>query len=187
MAISKRTRFEVLRRDSHTCRYCGAKAPDVTLHVDHVTPVALGGTDRPDNLVTSCQPCNSGKSSTSPSDTTVADVAEDAQAWADARREAIVKVAEAEARIDSDFTAFYLEWTSWDKNARYLPGTAEPTFRNWLSSGLTIDDILDAHNIALGASHVSVFKVWRYMCGVLRNRLARIEDATAAIVSGGGV
>ena len=26
MAVSKRTRFEVLRRDSHTCRYCGQSA-----------------------------------------------------------------------------------------------------------------------------------------------------------------
>lgn len=36
MAVSKRTRFEVLRRDGHICQYCGEKAPDVTLHVDHV-------------------------------------------------------------------------------------------------------------------------------------------------------
>lgn len=64
MAVSKRLRYEILRRDSHTCRYCGASAPDVPLRVDHVTPVALGGTDTPANLVTSCEPCNSGKTST---------------------------------------------------------------------------------------------------------------------------
>lgn len=64
MAVSKRLRYEILRRDNHTCRYCGASAPDVPLRVDHVTPVALGGSDKPENLVTSCEPCNSGKSST---------------------------------------------------------------------------------------------------------------------------
>lgn len=64
MAVSKRLRYEILRRDNHTCRYCGASAPDVPLRVDHVTPVALGGTDEPSNLVTSCEPCNSGKTST---------------------------------------------------------------------------------------------------------------------------
>ncbi|WP_075737496.1 HNH endonuclease [Streptomyces acidiscabies] len=64
MAVSKRLRYEILRRDNHTCRYCGASAPDVPLRVDHVTPVALGGTDTPDNLVAACEPCNSGKSST---------------------------------------------------------------------------------------------------------------------------
>lgn len=40
MAVSKRTRFEVLRRDDFTCRYCRSK--DSELHVDHVTPVSLG-------------------------------------------------------------------------------------------------------------------------------------------------
>ena len=28
MAVSKRLRYEILRRDNHTCRYCGASAPD---------------------------------------------------------------------------------------------------------------------------------------------------------------
>lgn len=64
MAVSKRLRYEILRRDKFACRYCGAKAPDAPLRVDHVTPVALGGTDDPTNLVTSCEPCNAGKTST---------------------------------------------------------------------------------------------------------------------------
>ncbi|AWN05089.1 HNH endonuclease [Gordonia phage Easley] len=40
MAVSKRLRYEILRRDNHTCRYCGATAPDVPLTVDHVVPVS---------------------------------------------------------------------------------------------------------------------------------------------------
>ncbi|MCZ7413118.1 HNH endonuclease [Streptomyces sp. WMMC897] len=64
MAVSKRLRYEILRRDNHACRYCGATAPSVPLRVDHVVPVALGGEDHPNNLVTSCEPCNNGKSST---------------------------------------------------------------------------------------------------------------------------
>ncbi|MFD9276847.1 HNH endonuclease [Streptomyces mirabilis] len=63
MAVSKRLRYEILRRDRYTCRYCGASAPDAPMRVDHVTPVALGGTDHPSNLVAACEPCNSGKSS----------------------------------------------------------------------------------------------------------------------------
>ena len=59
--LSKRLRFMVLERDNFTCRYCGAKAPDVELQVDHVIPVAKGGADDPDNLVTACVDCNSGK------------------------------------------------------------------------------------------------------------------------------
>ncbi|MFF0055622.1 HNH endonuclease [Streptomyces microflavus] len=64
MAVSKRLRYEILRRDRFTCRYCGASAPDAPMRVDHVTPVALGGTDHPSNLVAACEPCNSGKTST---------------------------------------------------------------------------------------------------------------------------
>lgn len=65
MAISKRLRFEVLRRDNHMCRYCGRGAPDVALTVDHVVPVALGGHSDPTNLVTACvdnQPSADGDS-----------------------------------------------------------------------------------------------------------------------------
>lgn len=56
-----RARFDVLVRDNYTCRYCGRQAPNVVLHVDHVIPVAKGGTDDPDNLVTACYDCNEGK------------------------------------------------------------------------------------------------------------------------------
>lgn len=54
-------RFSVFRRDRFTCRYCGRSAPAVVLHVEHVRPVAKGGTDDMENLVTSCADCNGGK------------------------------------------------------------------------------------------------------------------------------
>lgn len=60
-AISKKVRFEVFKRDSFTCQYCGAQAPNVELQVDHINPVALGGANDILNLVTSCFSCNSGK------------------------------------------------------------------------------------------------------------------------------
>lgn len=60
--IRKSVRFEVFKRDSFTCQYCGEKAPDVVLEVDHITPVAMGGTNEILNLVTACRACNAGKS-----------------------------------------------------------------------------------------------------------------------------
>jgi DnaD/phage-associated family protein len=60
--ISKSLRFDVFQRDGHTCQYCGRKPPDVELEIDHLLPVAEGGTDEFDNLVTSCFDCNRGKS-----------------------------------------------------------------------------------------------------------------------------
>lgn len=60
-AISKSLRFEVFKRDSFTCQYCGRMAPDVLLEIDHIMPVAKGGTNDLLNLVTSCADCNRGK------------------------------------------------------------------------------------------------------------------------------
>ena len=59
--ISKKMRFEVFKRDKFTCQYCGRTAPDVILEVDHIKPVAEGGTNDLINLVTSCKDCNRGK------------------------------------------------------------------------------------------------------------------------------
>ncbi|WP_372344655.1 HNH endonuclease [Streptomyces sp. KL116D] len=87
MAVSKRLRYEILRRDNHACRYCGATAPDAKLNVDHVIPQSLGGTDKPDNLVTSCAECNSGKTSSLPNAMPVADVDQDAFRQAVERRQ----------------------------------------------------------------------------------------------------
>lgn len=62
VALGTRTRFEVFKRDSFTCQYCGRAAPDIVLNVDHIKPVAEGGTNDLVNLITSCFSCNSGKS-----------------------------------------------------------------------------------------------------------------------------
>lgn len=62
ISLSKRLRMEVFKRDSFTCQYCGRKAPDIILHVDHIEPVSAGGTNDIINLITSCQECNLGKS-----------------------------------------------------------------------------------------------------------------------------
>lgn len=59
--ISKRIRFEVFKRDKFTCQYCGGKAPDFILTIDHIKPICEGGTNSILNLVTSCSVCNSGK------------------------------------------------------------------------------------------------------------------------------
>lgn len=60
--LSVRTRFEILKRDEFQCYYCGRRSPDVVLEVDHIKPIADGGSDDPMNLITSCWECNRGKS-----------------------------------------------------------------------------------------------------------------------------
>lgn len=60
-SLSKKLRFEVFKRDSFKCQYCGLSAPDVVLHVDHINPIAKGGGKEITNLITSCASCNLGK------------------------------------------------------------------------------------------------------------------------------
>jgi hypothetical protein len=58
------TRLAIYLRDDWTCAWCGRKAgpyqqpPKVVLTVDHIVPAAEGGTNAPQNLVTSCWICN---------------------------------------------------------------------------------------------------------------------------------
>ena len=59
--MTKKLRFEVFKRDSFTCQYCGRKVPDVILEVDHIFPKSKGGLDEIVNLITSCFDCNRGK------------------------------------------------------------------------------------------------------------------------------
>lgn len=61
MALSKRVRFEIFKRDSFTCQYCGKRPPNVVLEVDHIDPLSNGGSDDQINLTTSCFDCNRGK------------------------------------------------------------------------------------------------------------------------------
>ena len=61
-SITKKVRFEVFKRDSFTCQYCGKSAPDTVLEVDHIIPVSKGGDNDISNLITSCFECNRGKS-----------------------------------------------------------------------------------------------------------------------------
>jgi CRISPR/Cas system Type II protein with McrA/HNH and RuvC-like nuclease domain len=62
MAISKKLRFEIFKRDGFKCCYCGNSPPKITLEIDHVNPKSKGGNNSLDNLITACFDCNRGKS-----------------------------------------------------------------------------------------------------------------------------
>ena len=53
--IPRAVRREVLARDQHRCRGCGASGP---LEMDHVVAWCRGGATDPDNLQALCKPCN---------------------------------------------------------------------------------------------------------------------------------
>jgi len=58
-------RGEVLRRDGHTCQYCGSTK---NLTIEHVIPRSKGGSHRWENVVTACSGCNSNKGDRTPTE-----------------------------------------------------------------------------------------------------------------------
>lgn len=62
--VSESRRLRIYQRDNYTCRYCGRPAMPITL--DHVIPLACGGSNEERNLVTACSPCNQKKGNRTP-------------------------------------------------------------------------------------------------------------------------
>lgn len=58
------TRAGVLKRDRHTCAYCGARATTI----DHLLPASRGGAWSWLNTVAACGPCNGRKSDRTPAE-----------------------------------------------------------------------------------------------------------------------
>lgn len=178
MAVTKRTRFEVLRRDNHSCRYCGATAPDVRLHVDHVTPVALGGTDSPDNLVAACIDCNFGKSSSSPDATLVADVNEDAVRWARAmKRAAEMQEAKASAkRRETEAIEEAFEENFWVPYRINAPHDWIESVYQFHKNGLSYQTLVEVAELACNKPGVTRDGVFKYFCGIAWKKIREQQD-----------
>lgn len=104
-SISKKVRFEVFKRDSFTCQYCGKSSPDVILNVDHIKPVSKGGDNSILNLVTACFDCNSGKSDRELSDSSALDKQKQQLDELNSRREQLelmIEWRESLKNIDAD-------------------------------------------------------------------------------------
>lgn len=174
MAVSKRTRFEVLRRDNFTCRYCRSNEGQLT--VDHVVPVALGGTDAPDNLVACCKDCNAGKSSTSPDAETVANVADDAARWSEAMKRAAETLAAEKKALASQVDHWeHAIWQSWNgpgDEPLPLPDDWRDGIAGKLKAGLSMDDLRDAVDIAMNKRGIKNGNCFRYFMGVCNRKLA---------------
>ncbi|HPT28696.1 MAG TPA: HNH endonuclease [Bryobacteraceae bacterium] len=144
-AIPKSLRFEVFKRDSFTCQYCGAKAPDVLLHIDHIKPVADGGENDIINLVTACVGCNLGKSDKALSDhSTLEKQRDQLQELAERRQqlEMMVEWRESLRNLDTDYVkAIQDEFLK--HSDFYANETGERDIRKWLKK-YTIAEIFAA-------------------------------------------
>lgn len=57
--IPASVRSLIFERDGHQCAYC--RTHSGPFHIDHIDPVALGGSNEPENLTVACARCNLSK------------------------------------------------------------------------------------------------------------------------------
>lgn len=188
MSIAKRLRFEILRRDGYRCRYCGA---DDNLVVDHVLPEALGGLTEAANLVTACQPCNVGKSSTAPDGVIVEDVVHDAQRWA----RAVAMAAEMRAcdhRLVLDGLRLIDDaWGRWrtgsGKNEQPIPRPSDwqRSIQQFMELGLPIEAMERFIIAAMSAQQIHSTDTWVYFCGCCWKEIRGLQDLAKRLLNDG--
>ncbi|MDP3952616.1 HNH endonuclease [Microbacterium sp.] len=186
MPVSKRLRFEIFRRDNHTCRYCGSASPDVPLTIDHVVPVALGGNDEPSNLVTACTDCNAGKSSSNPDAPIVDDVEQNALLWSRAMERAAQIQAAQRERFQEYVDAFDDRWERWtnDDEPMPLPSDYTQSLHRFFVSGFTEAEVVNAIEVAMNASGVRNVNLFRYFCGICYRRLEERQEIARDLLEG---
>ena len=173
--LSAKTRFDVFKRDGFMCQYCGDHPPNALLHVDHIHPVAEGGDNDPDNLVTSCQRCNLGKGARllSAVPQSLSDKAAEV-----AEREAQIAgysdvMQEARDRLESDV---------WRVADELEPGASENGYnrrrfqsvKNFVTR-LGVHQVLDAADIAVAKNGTGSARCFKYFCGICWNKIREIE------------
>lgn len=174
--LGRTERFEVFKRDGFACQYCGAHPPQVILHVDHIVPVAEGGGNEIDNLITACQPCNQGKA------------ARLLSSVPQSLKDKAVEVAEREAQLRGysevmEARRDRIEEEMWRIVETLKPGSSKKGYykENLISikrflEKLDLYEVLDAAELAYakGKSDYSIFK---YFCGVCWRKIRRAEGA----------
>lgn len=188
MSVSKRLRYEILRRDGHTCRYCGASAPEARLTVDHVIPVAIGGEDTPDNLVCACVDCNAGKSSIPADAPVVEDAKREAFRWAAAFAAAMDDELYAAEKRRSELETFDQAWRRWtydDGTPVSRPGDWGVSVGRWLEIGTPIEILVALIDDVVPSSRISDDRMWTYYCGAVWRVIRRAQDNAEGFIDRG--
>lgn len=174
-AISKKTRFEVFKRDGFICQYCGAHPPSVILHVDHIKPVALGGRHEIDNLVTSCAPCNQGKAARS-----LSDIPQSLKDKATQIKESEEQIIGYQSVMDGKRKRLDEEVVKigeiYEKANRGIPltGNSLVTVRNFIDQ-LGFHEVREALEKAYSRPSRGYGSQFKYFCGICWNKIREIE------------
>lgn len=171
----------MLKRDKFTCQYCGSKAPDAVLEIDHIEPVSKGGSDDLMNLITSCHDCNSGKSARLLSDDSVVEKRrQQAEALQDRKEQLEMMYEWQKGLLEVDEKAVELAIEFWGKQApgAYLTEAGIQDLRRLLRQ-FSFDEVLTAMDIAAcqyfdlidGIPTVpSLEQAWQRLGGICFNR-----------------
>ena len=183
--VSKALRFEILRRDNFRCHYCGTEATQTELHVDHVVPQSLGGSNDPSNLVTACAECNSGKAGRTLDEPVLAAVDEKAQRYATAVEQAIAERRQVLATERQTKDAFRAEWNRWEP-AEPLPAGFAESVRQFMRAGLDWEDIVDSIEVAMSRHDIRGRENGRfkYFCGVCNRKIEDIRKRAGELTAG---
>lgn len=171
-SIGKKIRFEVFKRDAFTCQYCGAHPPDSILHVDHIVPVALGGGNEVENLITACAPCNLGKGATS---LEVVPQSLAAKAAEIAEREEQLAgysavLAARRGRIEDNVWSVFEVLRPGEKS---VPRDDFASVKRFVER-LGPEPVIDAAEIAMAAPVLDRL-VFKYFCGICWNKIREAE------------
>lgn len=167
---SKLVRFEVFKRDAFRCIYCGAMPPDAVLEIDHVVPLAAGGSGEPENLVTSCFTCNRGKRDV-PLERTRStireqrDVLEERHEQLHEYRRWVEAVHAEENAAVTHVNEIFGEATGYD-----LWPEHRPQVRRFIRE-IGLETVAKAMEIAIGRTSWSPDRKWRYFCGICWRRV----------------
>lgn len=161
--ISKKLRFEVFKRDGFVCQYCGAHPPGSILHVDHIHPVADGGKNEIDNLVTSCEACNLGKGARA-----LGSAPQPLKDKAEAVRESEEQLRGYHKILEEKRTR--IERESWLVAQVFSPGCTEFNKRDMISIRMFVErlgyfETLDSAERADAKRPYSYNQAFKYFCG----------------------
>lgn len=173
-SLSKSARFGVFKRDGFRCMYCGAHPPTVILHVDHIHPVAEGGTNDIDNLITACEPCNLGKGARLLSEVPVslADRAESIREQEDQLKGYNRALEERRARLENEAWGVSDIWVA-EHGAKDMTRDKMRSIRSFLER-LHASEVTDAMEKACERIDDAEAS-FKYFCGICWNTIRAAE------------
>jgi hypothetical protein len=172
MAVSKKLRFEVFKRDGFQCCYCGKTPPEVVLEIDHIDPKSRGGKDGINNLLTACFDCNRGKKDV-PLDkipSKLSDNLEVLKQKEDQLKEYRKFINKIEARIGADIREIDQLYQNVFPGWKLSEEFKLTSVKRFLKS-LPLHEVLEAMQIATTKFSYNKDRALPYFCGICWNKI----------------